>query len=278
MGRTPSAASGCPRFFLTPPLVEWNHLLMDQDDPEKRIAELERQLAEPRAARTDGHVTAWQGPADRGTTYVRRRMGMFVVGGAGTIVVVALVVGIFVFGNVRGTNNNGQAGPNATTVQTPSTGGPAIGDAVKPTAATVFSPDGPPDNPDQARLATSGDPAVGWATDTYVDPQPFPFIKSGVGLLLQLPHAMGLRAVDLDVSSTGTRLQIRSSPTPTPARLSDTTQLTAPTLVRPGHNTIALPNAPTTSNVLVWITTLGTIDGKSRTVLSNITLRQAAGP
>jgi len=32
--------------FLSPRLAGWDHLLMDQDDPEKRIAELERQLAE----------------------------------------------------------------------------------------------------------------------------------------------------------------------------------------------------------------------------------------
>jgi hypothetical protein len=37
--------------FLQPRLPEWDHLLMNQDDPEKRIAELERQLAEEK--RTD---------------------------------------------------------------------------------------------------------------------------------------------------------------------------------------------------------------------------------
>jgi DivIVA domain-containing protein len=45
----PATWMGCPQF----PLV-WlsasDHLLMDEDDPEKRLAELERRLAEPRAA------------------------------------------------------------------------------------------------------------------------------------------------------------------------------------------------------------------------------------
>jgi DivIVA domain-containing protein len=35
-------------------LPNWDHLLMDQDDPEKRIAELERQLADARAAGDPG--------------------------------------------------------------------------------------------------------------------------------------------------------------------------------------------------------------------------------
>jgi putative peptidoglycan lipid II flippase len=245
---------------------------MHQDDPEKRIAELERQMAEASGtARADGAAIGWQGRADHGTTYARRRTALLLVlGAAGTIVVVALALASFVFGNVRGSNNNSG--------KTTSTTGLAIPDAVKPTAATVFSPDGPPDNPGQAGLAISGDPTVGWATDTYADPNPFPNFKSGVGLLLQLPHAIRLRGVDLDVPSTGTMVEIRSSRAPTPASLSDTTKLTGPILVKPGHNTIALPNAPTTSNVLVWITTLGTVDGRSRTVLSNITLREASNP
>jgi DivIVA domain-containing protein len=42
------------RFPAAARLLGWDHLLMDQDDPEKRIADLERQLAEARAARDFG--------------------------------------------------------------------------------------------------------------------------------------------------------------------------------------------------------------------------------
>ncbi|MBW0012791.1 protein kinase family protein, partial [Mycobacterium sp.] len=66
---------------------------------------------------------------------------------------------------------------------------------VKPVKATVFSPGGPPDSPNTAGLAIDGNPATAWSTDTYVDAQPFPKFKDGVGLLLQLPEPTSLSAV-----------------------------------------------------------------------------------
>jgi putative peptidoglycan lipid II flippase len=142
--------------------------------------------------------------------------------------------------------------------------------------ATVFSPDGDPDNPGQAGLAIDGNPATAWSTETYMDAVPFPSFKSGEGLLLQLPQPTVVGAVDINVSSTGTKVQIRSSPTPTPAKLDDTTALTPPTALQPGHNTIPVKASSPTSNLLVWISTLGTTDGKSRTDVSEITVHAAS--
>jgi len=78
------------------------------------------------------------------------------------------------------------------------------------------------------------------------------------------------------LSSTGTEVQIRASATESPAKLADTTELTPTTSLQPGHNRIAVHNRTKTSNVLVWISKLGTTDGESRTAISEITL-QAAG-
>ena len=39
--------------FLRPRLPRWDPWLMDQDDPQKRIAELERQLAEQKRVASD---------------------------------------------------------------------------------------------------------------------------------------------------------------------------------------------------------------------------------
>jgi protein kinase-like protein len=150
------------------------------------------------------------------------------------------------------------------------------GPIVKPVSATVFSPDGPPDNPQEAGLAIDGNPDTAWSTVTYKDPVPFPKFIEGMGLLLHLSEPTALSVVTIDVSSTGTQVQIRSSRTETPAKLADTTQLTPTTTLQPGHNRIAVHDRTKTSNVLVWITTLGTTNGESRTEISEIALRAAA--
>ena len=62
------------------------------------------------------------------------------------------------------------------------------GATIKPVQATVFSPEGEADAPDQAPLAIDGNSSTVWPTDTYSDPVPFPNFKNGVGLMLQLPQ------------------------------------------------------------------------------------------
>jgi serine/threonine-protein kinase len=150
------------------------------------------------------------------------------------------------------------------------------GPTVKPVSATVFSPNGAPDNPQNAKLAIDGNPDTGWSTVTYKDAVPFPNFIEGMGLVLHLSEPTALSAVTIDVSSTGTEVQIRSSPTETPAKLADTTELTPTTPLQQGHNRIAVHDRTKTSNVLVWITTLGRTNGESRTEISDITLQAAA--
>jgi serine/threonine-protein kinase len=140
----------------------------------------------------------------------------------------------------------------------------------------VFSPSGAPDNPQDADKAIDGNPDTGWSTVTYKDAVPFPNFVEGEGLLLHLSEPTALSTVTLDVSSTGTEVQIRSSPTENPAKLSDTTELTSTTPLQQGHNRIEVHDRTKTSNVLVWITKLGTTNGESRTKISDITLQATA--
>jgi putative peptidoglycan lipid II flippase len=149
---------------------------------------------------------------------------------------------------------------------------------VKPVRAIVFSPGGAADNPNSAGLAIDGDPTTAWSTDTYFDGVPFPTFKPGVGLLLQLPKSTAITAVTVDLNSTGTVVQIRSSASDTPAKLDNTAELTPPTPMQPGHNTITVTNAAPASNVLVWISTLGNTGGKSQAAISEITLRGWSPP
>jgi putative peptidoglycan lipid II flippase len=203
----------------------------------------------------------------------RRRVIMIWGSAAAAVLVVALLVLASVitrmFGDVSGLDKD-QLGLNG-----PSTSGSsaAAGSIVKPVTATVFSPGGEADNPGQAGQAIDGNPATMWETDTYHDAVPFPGFKSGIGLMLQLPQPTVVGAVNVDVPSTGTKIQIRSSATAKPGRLDDTTALTQPATVQPGHNTIQVNASSPTSYVLVWISTMGSTNGQSRTGLSEVTVQ-----
>ena len=105
---------------------------------------------------------------------------------------------------------------------------------------------------------------------------PFPNFKNGVGLMLQLPQPTRLGEVTILLDSTGTAVEIRSSQTPTPASLDDTAVLTPATTLKPGPNTIKVDNASPTSNVLVWVSTLGNVNGQSRSDIAEITLKSAS--
>ncbi|MCV7170132.1 protein kinase family protein [Mycobacterium manitobense] len=144
--------------------------------------------------------------------------------------------------------------------------------------AAVFAPGGSPDNPGDAGKAVDRDPATAWTTDTYRDAVPFPTFKEGLGLSIKLRQPAILSAVTVDLASSGTVIQIRSATTGAPGALADTTELSPPVPVQPGHNRIAVPAAAATSNVVVWISTLGTMDGKSRTEISEVRLIAAAPP
>jgi putative peptidoglycan lipid II flippase len=212
----------------------------------------------------------------------RRRRNLLIGIGIGlAIIVVALLVLVSVVSKIfnvgGGINVGGGLGLNTQTSATASSSAanaPA-GSVVKPTKATVFSPGGEADSPGTAGHAIDGDPSTSWETDIYSDPVPFPTFKNGVGLLLQLPKPTVIGAVTIDVASTGTKVEIRSSATATPAKLDDTTLLTSATALQPGRNTISVKSSSPTSNLLVRISTLGTMGGKSRASISEITVQAA---
>nr|WP_123027540.1 murein biosynthesis integral membrane protein MurJ [Mycolicibacterium stellerae] len=209
----------------------------------------------------------------------RRRKGLIVgfsIGGA--ILVVALIVLASVlkgiFGDVGGFSSD-ELGLSAPTTSADGGSG-ASGATVKPVKATVFSPEGEADAPGEAGLAIDGNASTVWPIDTYSDPVPFPNFKNGVGLMLQLPQPTTVGEVTINLNSTGTSVEIRSAQTPTPSSLSDTTVLTPATALRPGNNTIKVENASPTSNLLVWVSTLGQVNGESRSDIAEITVKAAS--
>ncbi|MCB0930860.1 MAG: murein biosynthesis integral membrane protein MurJ [Mycobacterium sp.] len=205
----------------------------------------------------------------------RRRTLMIGIAAGSVVLIVAVVVLASFLGGLFGDGQSGLKGDRLG-LNTGSSGASApAGQVVKPTAATVFSPEGGADAPDLAGLAIDGNPATAWPTDTYNDAVPFPGFKNGVGLMLQLPAPTVVGSVTISVSSTGTQVQIRSATSASPNALEDTTAMTQPTALKPGSNTIDVPSANPTSFLLVWISTLGQTNGKSRTDVSEITVRAA---
>jgi hypothetical protein len=227
------------------------------------------------------------GPTER-AEHARRQLLKACLGAAAAVILVVLMNFASTISRIVGTvDTNASMNADRLGLQTtspisaspsPLAATPPVGPAgtVRPLKASVFSPGGSADSPNSAGMAIDGDPATAWSTDTYFDAQPFPKFKDGVGLLLQLPQPTSLTAVAVDLDSTGTVAQIRSSPNATPAKLSDTAELSPPTPLRPGHNVIPVNSsaAPTTF-VLVWISTLGTTGGKSHSDISEVTIQSA---
>jgi putative peptidoglycan lipid II flippase len=151
----------------------------------------------------------------------------------------------------------------------------APGDRLTPTTAAVFSPDGSPDSPREAGLAIDGKTDTAWSTDRYFDADPFPKFKSGVGLVVELPRAAQLSAVTVDLSSSGTVVQVRSSRELDPHSLGDTTELSPPIPVHPGANRIPITDSAPVSHVMVWISTLGSTGNENRAALSEIGVQTA---
>ncbi|MGB8402556.1 MAG: protein kinase family protein [Mycobacterium sp.] len=214
-------------------------------------------------------------PTDPDTLARRRKMVLIGIGVGAAILLVALwFVADTLIGSVGGKGlDEGSLGLSSVHSSTASNSPSGPSNIVKPVAVAVFSPGGGADNPQSAGKAISGTPGEAWSTDIYTDPAPFPGFKNGVGLMLQLPQQATPTSLSLNVTSTGTQIQVRSASSTTPASLDDTKVLTQPTTMQPGNNTIAINNASPTSYVLIWISTLGSVDGKSKTDISNVVLK-----
>ncbi|WP_369829322.1 lipid II flippase MurJ [Mycobacterium sp. 852002-51971_SCH5477799-a] len=218
--------------------------------------------------------------------FARRRRNVLIGVGAGlAVIVVALLVLASIvskiFGNVGGGLNKdelGLNGPSSSSSAPASSSAPpaAAGSVVKPTKATVFSPDGDADNAGTAGQAIDGDPSTAWATEVYTDAVPFPSFKQGEGLILQLPSPTVVGQVSIDTPSSGTKVEIRAASSPTPSSLNDTTVLASGFTLKPGHNVIPVRAGSPTSNLLVWISTLGSTNGKSQAGFSEITVQAAS--
>ncbi|EUA38431.1 virulence factor mvin family domain protein [Mycobacterium avium subsp. avium 2285 (R)] len=114
--------------------------------------------------------TALISPGNDPATFARRRRNVLIGVGAGLAVLVAALLVLAsivskIFGNVGGGLNKdelGLNGPSSSTSAPQTTTSAAAGSVVKPTRASVFSPDGDADNPaPPARRSTAIPPPPG---------------------------------------------------------------------------------------------------------------------
>nr|WP_280255586.1 lipid II flippase MurJ [Nocardia wallacei] len=159
--------------------------------------------------------------------------------------------------------------PSAGASETPAAPGGAV--TVRPTAATVFSPEGTPDSPATAGSVLDGNPTTVWHTDQYF--QQFPALKKGIGVMTTLGSPSKLNRVIIDSPSPGTVVEVRTSPTATPTL--DQTQLIGQATLADGATEIPLRADQPARYVLVWITSLANSGGQFQTSIADIRFEAA---
>ncbi|WP_324194481.1 murein biosynthesis integral membrane protein MurJ [Nocardia blacklockiae] len=137
---------------------------------------------------------------------------------------------------------------------------------VRPTAATVFSPEGTPDSPAAVASVLDGNPTTVWHTDQYF--QQFPALKKGVGVVATLGSPSKLSKVIIDSPSPGTVVEVRTSPTATPTL--DQTQLIGQATLADGATEIPLRAGQPARYVLIWITSLANSGGQFQTSIADL--------
>ena len=93
--------------------------------------------------------------------------------------------------------------------------------SLTPVSVTAFGPDGPSqgDNPGQASLAVSNNPATPWNTDWYATAN-FGNMQSGTGLLLNMGKQVTVTSAQITLGSTpGADVQLRTGNVPQLAEL-----------------------------------------------------------
>ncbi len=147
--------------------------------------------------------------------------------------------------------------------------------SLTPVSVTAFGPDGPGqgDNPGQASLAVSGNPATPWNTDWYATAN-FGNMQSGTGLLLNMGKPVTVTSAQITLGATpGADVQLRTGNVPQLADLK-----TAATATNAGGVLHLQLTAPAQGQyLLIWFTKLPPdSSGTFEAFVSGVSLRGPA--
>ena len=127
---------------------------------------------------------------------------------------------------------------------------PVVAQALAPASVAAFGPNGG-DDPQNAALAVSGDPARPWRTDWYTSAS-FGNLYAGTGLLLDMGRTVTISSVRLSLGTSGSDLQLRAGSSPvladlhTVATSTDAGRIVQLSLTSPAH----------ARYLLIWFTKL----------------------
>ena len=157
--------------------------------------------------------------------------------------------------------------PTTDTSQTPSETEPTpFTDLV----AVDFDPQGAPpreESPDQVPNVLDGDPATAWTTSTYKQNFGPTGLKTGVGLVIDLGAAKGVRQVVVSTEGGATSLAAYVTTT-APTGIAGLTPVG--TTSGTGDLTISVDEAVSGRFVTVWLTLLPTVDGGFRGAVAEV--------
>jgi cytoskeletal protein RodZ len=143
------------------------------------------------------------------------------------------------------------ASPTAT--PSPPSASPVAAQALSPASVAAFGPAGTADgdNPQQASLAVSGNPATPWTSDWYSSSD-FGDLQAGTGLLLDMGRTVTVTSVRLSLANSGADLELRAGSTPVLADL----HTVATSAGAGGTVQLSLTSPAQARYLLIWFTHL----------------------
>ncbi|MEO5665552.1 MAG: protein kinase family protein [Nocardioides sp.] len=153
--------------------------------------------------------------------------------------------------------------PSAAAALTPFTG----------LTATDFDPQGSApqeENPELVPLVLDGDPATSWRTASYLQDFGPTGLKDGVGLVLDLGAAKGVREIDIATLGGPTELSVYLTTT-APTGIADLTPVG--TAAGNGGLTVTLDEAVSGRFVTVWLTSIPPVEGEFRGTIADVVVK-----
>ncbi len=215
-------------------------------------------VSSPVEAEVSPLAPAWTSRPDQPRHHPQRWIGLVI---ALALVVVLTIAVVAVLRRPQNGQADAPANPSAgtaTTASSPAATGPLTIASVDDFDPTAQGGNGT-ENPSQAKYAIDGDPKTRWTTLTYRGSAKLGNLKQGVGLVLDLGRSVEVSRVDVDLSGSGTDVELRvptGSSTPPVMRTDKAWRRVAEASAASGQTTLQPTSSVRTRYLLVYLTSL----------------------